>query len=109
MPIEEILKRIKTIISTNEDFKDSEANDDILDLVEIYADHNKLNKNIELSQDLPLRKRFERESSKEMTLETLIVEMIRPQIQLWLDKHLATIVKQVVETEIKNNSEKHIL
>jgi len=35
------------------------------------------------------------------TVENLIAELIKPQLSEWLDEHLANIVKEVVEKEVK--------
>jgi hypothetical protein len=34
-------------------------------------------------------------------LEDFVVEMMKPQLKLWLDSHLPSLVRELVEKEIK--------
>ena len=38
---------------------------------------------------------------KTLTMEDLVIEMMRPQLSKWLDENLPALVKQLVEKEIK--------
>ena len=44
----------------------------------------------------------EYKKSKNLTLDELVIDMLRPQLKQWLDDNLPLLVKELVEKELKN-------
>jgi cell pole-organizing protein PopZ len=123
MSVEDILKSIRGIIDKRDDKNDKE--DDILELTDMVdsPDENillDLNEDIEeenlisgklASETSSVLKQFaekaksavkEYKKSKIPTLDELVIDILRPQLKQWLDDNLPSLVKELVEKEIKN-------
>jgi cell pole-organizing protein PopZ len=123
MSVEDILKSIRGIIDKRDDKNDKE--DDILELTDMVdsPDENvpfDLNEEIEeenlisgklASETSSALKQFaekaksavkEYKKSKIPTLDELVIDILRPQLKQWLDDNLPSLVKELVEKEIKN-------
>jgi len=126
MSVEDILKSIKGIIDKrNDDDDTNEINveDDVLELTDIVgleddkppldledvveenlmSNKSSLETSSILKQFADKAKSVVKESkkSKILTVEELVVEMLRPQLKQWLDENLPLLVKELVEKEIK--------
>lgn len=109
MSIEDILKSIKGVISEHKNLNSQD--EDILELTEIMdQDEEELisNKSAEKVKDIfkdftstVKDKNLDTSISSKNALEELIIEMIKPELKLWLDKNLPSIVKEIVENELK--------
>ena len=123
MSVEDILKSIRGIIDKRDDKNDKE--DDILELTDMVdsPDENvpfDLNEEIEeenlisgklASETSSALKQFAEKAksavkdykkSKIPTLDELVIDILRPQLKQWLDDNLPSLVKELVEKEIKN-------
>ena len=114
MSIEDILKSIKGVINERKNpihGNDSE-NEDILELTEIVdqVEEEKLisTKSAEAIGDILKNftdtikdKKLDNNIPSKNALEELVVEMLKPELKLWLDKNLPLLVKELVEIEIK--------
>lgn len=117
MSVEEILKSIRGIIDDRDD-----VDDDILELTNVVSEPSEyITKSPGSSENLVSEKstveasnmlqqfakvaKVAHESTKDTiknrTLEDLVVEMMRPQISKWLDDNLPSLVKNLIEKEIK--------
>jgi len=126
MSVEDILKSIKGIIDKrNDDDDTNEINveDDVLELTDIVgleddkppldledvveenlmSNKSSLETSSILKQFADKAKSVVKESKKAkiLTVEELVVEMLRPQLKQWLDENLPLLVKELVEKEIK--------
>ncbi|MFY9589397.1 DUF2497 domain-containing protein [Rickettsia endosymbiont of Halotydeus destructor] len=130
MSIEEILKSIKGVINERKQLNNTEHDEDILELTEIMNDKEEEESNESLNtkdkfnstNEEPLispkfaaetsnilknfahtikDKHLEAVTSPKNVLEELIIEMLRPELSKWLNENLPTLVKQLVEREIK--------
>jgi len=122
MSVEDILKSIKGIIDKRNNPNEDE--DDVLELTEIDMDHDNespldLNNIAEeenlissklASETSSILKQFsekaksvvkEYKKSKNLTLDELVIDMLRPQLKQWLDDNLPLLVKELVEKELK--------
>ena len=123
MSVEDILKSIKGIIDKRNNPK--EDGDDVLELTEIDMEHdddspldlNNISEEENLissklaSETSSILKQFsekaksvvkEYNKSKSLTLDELVIDMLRPQLKQWLDDNLPSLVKELVEKELKN-------
>lgn len=121
MSVEEILKSIRGIID-NRDNIAQDNDDDILELTNIVSEPTEhATKSPRSSENLVSEKstvetsnmlhqfakvaKVVQESTKDTikhrTLEDLVVEMMRPQLGKWLDENLPSLVKDLIEKEIK--------
>ena len=123
MSVEDILKSIRGIIDKREDKNDQE--DDILELTETVDSHDeKISDNFQekidnenlisgksASETTSVLKQFaekakhavkEYKKPKIPTVDQLVMDILRPQLKQWLDENLPSLVKELVEKEIKN-------
>ena len=123
MSVEDILKSIKGIIDKRNNPNEDEA--DVLELTEIDMDHynespldlNNIAEEENLissklaSETSSILKQFsekaksvvkEYKKSKSLTLDELVIDILRPQLKQWLDDNLPLLVKELVEKELKN-------
>ncbi|MCZ6902281.1 MAG: PopZ family protein [Rickettsia endosymbiont of Ixodes persulcatus] len=114
MSIEDILKSIKGVINERKNpiHENDSEDEDILELTEIVNqdEEEKLisTKSAEaignifknFTDTIKDKKRDNNIPSKN-ALEELVVEMLKPELKLWLDKNLPLLVKELVEIEIK--------
>ncbi|WP_041405226.1 DUF2497 domain-containing protein [Rickettsia canadensis] len=114
MSIEDILKSIKGVINEpkNPIHGNDSENEDILELTEIVnqVEEEKLisTKSAEAIGDILKNftdtikdKKLDNNFPSKNALEELVVEMLKPELKLWLDKNLPLLVKELVEIEIK--------
>lgn len=109
MSIEDILKSIKGVINERKNL--SNEDEDILELTEIIdQDEEELisAKSAEKVSDIFKNftstikdKNLDNNISSKNALEELVIEMLKPELKLWLDKNLPLLVKELVECEIK--------
>ena len=118
LSVEEILNSIRGVIN-NHSTKASkkESNEDILELTEVdYNDDDQeydetlISKNVAEEATETLRDFAEHasklnpemlKSSADKTIEALVIEMLKPEIKKWLNTNLPSIVRQLVEKEIR--------
>ncbi|WP_347938550.1 DUF2497 domain-containing protein [Rickettsia oklahomensis] len=114
MSIEDILKLIKGVINKRKNHmhgNDSE-DEDILELTEMVNqdEGEKLisTKSAEVIGDIlknftDIIKEYKLDNNipSKNALEELVIEMLKPELKLWLDKNLPLLVKELVEVEIK--------
>ncbi|WP_342270640.1 DUF2497 domain-containing protein [Rickettsia endosymbiont of Orchestes rusci] len=126
MSVEEILKSIKGVINERKHLNHTTSNDeDILELTEVMSDKEE---GLEDSDDQdsnaeePLispkfasetsdilknfahtikDKQLDTSAPTKNALEELIIEMLKPELRQWLNENLPSLVKQLVECEIK--------
>jgi cell pole-organizing protein PopZ len=121
MSIEEILKSIKNAINNRKNFKTNDNDrdeEDILELTEVISEQQpdaKAEEESLISTKSALEtsdvlknfantmkdKKFEDLNSPKNALEELIIEMLKPELKKWLNENLPSLVKQLVEREIK--------
>ena len=109
MSIEDILKSVKGVINERKNL--SNEDEDILELTEIIdQDEEELisTKSAEKVNDILKDftstikdKNLDNNVSSKNTLEELVIEMLKPELKTWLDKNLPSLVKELVESEIK--------
>ncbi|AFE54915.1 hypothetical protein RTB9991CWPP_01060 [Rickettsia typhi str. B9991CWPP] len=114
MSIEEILKSIKGIINEHKNpvYENYSADEDILELTDIVNqdEEEKLISTKSASEveeifknftDTIKDKKLNNNFSSKNALEELVIEMLKPELKVWLDKNLPILVKELVEIEIK--------
>jgi cell pole-organizing protein PopZ len=127
MSIEDILKSIKGVINERKHLNYNNNDEDVLELTEIMGaedkeeeineDEDSFNSNEEslisskfASETSDILKNFahtvkdqdfETSSSSKNALEELIIEILKPELRRWLNENLPSLVKQLVEREIK--------
>ncbi|MCC8468004.1 MAG: PopZ family protein [Rickettsia endosymbiont of Eriopis connexa] len=114
MSIEDILKSIKGVINERKNpiYENDSEDEDILELTEIVNqdEEEKLisTKSAEEIGDIFKNftdtikdKNLDNNISSKNALEELVVEMLKPELKVWLDKNLPVLVKELVEIEIK--------
>ncbi|MCC8377514.1 MAG: PopZ family protein [Rickettsia endosymbiont of Graphium doson] len=109
MSIEDILKSVKRVINERKNL--SNEDEDILELTEIIdQDEEELisTKSAEKVNDILKDftstikdKNLDNNVSSKNALEELVIEMLKPELKTWLDKNLPSLVKELVESEIK--------
>lgn len=109
MSIEDILKSVKGVINERKNL--SNEDEDILELTEIIdQDEEELisTKSAEKVNDILKNftstikdKNLDNNVSSKNALEELVIEMLKPELKTWLDKNLPSLVKELVESEIK--------
>lgn len=109
MSIEDILKFVKGVINERKNL--SNEDEDILELTEIIdQDEEELisTKSAEKVNDILKNftstikdKNLDNNVSSKNALEELVIEMLKPELKTWLDKNLPSLVKELVESEIK--------
>ncbi|ABE04314.1 hypothetical protein A3306_03275 [Rickettsia bellii] len=109
MSIEDILKSVKGVINERKNL--SNEDEDILELTEIIdQDEEELisTKSAEKINDILKNftstikdKNLDNNVSSKNALEELVIEMLKPELKTWLDKNLPSLVKELVESEIK--------
>lgn len=109
MSIEDILKSVKGVINERKNL--SNEDEDILELTEIIdQDEEELisTKSAEKVNDILKNftstikdKNLDNNVSSKNALEELVIEMLKPKLKTWLDKNLPSLVKELVESEIK--------
>ncbi len=109
MSIEDILKSVKGVINERKNL--SNDDEDILELTEIIdQDEEELisTKSAEKVNDILKNftsaikdKNLDNNVSSKGALEELVIEMLKPELKIWLDKNLPLLVKELVESEIK--------
>ncbi|HJD67039.1 PopZ family protein [Rickettsia endosymbiont of Gonocerus acuteangulatus] len=109
MSIEDILKSVKGVINERKNL--SNEDEDILELTEIIdQDEEELisTKSAEKVNDILKDftstikdKNLDNNVSSKNALEELVIEMLKPELKTWLDKNLPSLVKELVESEIK--------
>ena len=109
MLIEDILKSVKGVINERKNL--SNEDEDILELTEIIdQDEEELisTKSAEKVNDILKDftstikdKNLDNNVSSKNALEELVIEMLKPELKTWLDKNLPSLVKELVESEIK--------
>ncbi|HJD65343.1 MAG TPA: PopZ family protein [Rickettsia endosymbiont of Diachasma alloeum] len=109
MSIEDILKSVKGVINERKNL--SNEDEDILELTEIIdQDEEELisTKSAEKVNDILKNftstikdKNLDNNVSYKNALEELVIEMLKPELKTWLDKNLPSLVKELVENEIK--------
>jgi cell pole-organizing protein PopZ len=123
MSVEDILKSIRGIIDKREDRNEQE--DDILELTEtVDSQDEKISDNFQdkidndnlisgksASEATSVLKQFaeqakhavkEYKKPKIPTVDQLVMDILRPQLKQWLDANLPSLVKELVEKEIKS-------
>ncbi len=125
MSIEDILKSIRKIIDNRSGNKeDKPANDEVLELTSMVKEKDSQLESEDLSMELEEERLISDKSAmevsgilkefadkagsaikdgkkKSLTLEEIVIEMLRPQLKKWLNDNLPSIVQQLVEKEIK--------
>ncbi len=109
MSIEDILKSVKGVINERKNLNNED--EDILELTEIIdQDEEELisTKSAEKVNDILKDftstikdKNLDNNVSSKNALEELVIEMLKPELKTWLDKNLPSLVKELVESEIK--------
>lgn len=109
MSIEDILKSVKGVINERKNL--SNEDEDILELTEIIdQDEEELisTKSAEKVNDILKNftstikdKNLDNNVLSKNALEELVIEMLKPELKTWLDKNLPSLVKELVESEIK--------
>ena len=117
MSVEDILKSIRGIINSTSNITPDNEEEDILELTNVVSD-NKSNESEEdsllsgesatkvteilkqFSEKITISAR-EDKMLKSLTIEELVVAMVRPQLKKWLDENLPSLVRELVEKEIK--------
>jgi len=109
MSIEDILKSVKGVINERKNL--SSEDEDILELTEIIDQDEKeliSTKSAEKVNDILKDftstikdKNLDNNVSSKNALEELVIEMLKPELKTWLDKNLPSLVKELVESEIK--------
>ncbi|HJD66235.1 MAG TPA: PopZ family protein [Rickettsia endosymbiont of Bembidion nr. Transversale] len=109
MSIADILKSVKGVINERKNL--SNEDEDILELTEIIdQDEEELisTKSAEKVNDILKNftstikdKNLDNNVSSKNALEELVIEMLKPELKTWLDKNLPSLVKELVESEIK--------
>jgi cell pole-organizing protein PopZ len=114
MSIEDILKSIKGVINERKNpiHENDSEDEDILELTEV-VNQEKEEKLISTKSaeevgdifknftDTIKDKKLDNNISSKNALEELVVEMLKPELKVWLDKNLPLLVKELVEIEIK--------
>lgn len=117
MSVEDILKSIKGIINGSSSITKDDSEDDILELTDIVGEDKSggSEKDSLISDESATRvteilKQFSEKATisakegkklKSLTIEELVVEIMRPQLKKWLDENLPSLVRELVEKEIK--------
>ncbi|HJD62373.1 MAG TPA: PopZ family protein [Rickettsia endosymbiont of Degeeriella rufa] len=109
MTIEYILKSVKGVINERKNL--SNEDEDILELTEIIDQDEeelistqsaeKVNDILKDFTSTIKDKNLENNVSSKNALEELVIEMLKPELKTWLDKNLPSLVKELVESEIK--------
>lgn len=124
MSVEDILKSIKGIINGNNVSRKPEDDENILELTDIANENvfdaeNDATSALEnkglLSEQVVAKvsksfkhlvEKVEQASSsksvKDMSIEEVVVGMLRPQLKEWLDENLPSLVNKLVEKEIRH-------
>lgn len=110
MSIEDILKSIKGVINERKNLS-NEGEDDVLELTDVIdQDEEELisSKSAEKVSDIFKNfsdtikdKNLDNCPSSKNSLEELVIEMLKPELKIWLDKNLPLLVREIVESEIK--------
>lgn len=120
MSIEEILKSIRGVISKHED---NQNNDEVLELTNVVdqesehasdlnndSDDEHLISTSTLEESAESLKDFAEKvknvarhikTPKALTIDKMVEQMMRPQLKEWLDNNLPSLVRELVEKEIK--------
>ena len=118
LSVEEILNSIRGVISSHSaKVSKKDSNDDILELTEVGYSDNRLDIAEELVSEKVVEEAAEAlrdfadhtskldpqalKGNTSKTVEELVVEMLRPEIRKWLNANLPSIVRQLVEKEIR--------
>lgn len=109
MSIEDILKSVKGVINERKNL--SNEDEDILELTEIIDQDEeelistksaeKVNNILKNFTSTIKDKNLDNNVSSKNALEELVIEMLKPELKTWLDKNLPSLVKELVESEIK--------
>lgn len=109
MSIEDILKSVKGVINERKNL--SNEDEDILELTEIIDQNEeelistksaeKVNDILKDFTSTIKDKNLDNNVSSKNALEELVIEMLKPELKTWLDKNLPSLVKELVESEIK--------
>lgn len=118
LSVEEILNSIRGVINNHSTkMSKKESNDDILELTEINHGDNSMDYNQELVSESVMEEATEAlrgfadnasklspemfKGNADKTIEGLVVEILRPEIKKWLNTNLPSLVRQLVEREIR--------
>ncbi|XVN41608.1 MAG: DUF2497 domain-containing protein [Rickettsia endosymbiont of Argas persicus] len=111
MSIEDILKSIKGVINERKHLK-LEDEEDVLELTDVIEDQDgkdlisakpaeEVSDILKNFTDTVKDKNLDSNISSKNPLEEVVMEMLKPELKVWLDKNLPSLVKELVESEIK--------
>lgn len=103
LSVEEILRSIRNVINGDSSKASNNIDEDILELTEdeILVSDEVAEEAKDALKDFVIKAKESNKYNPSITIDALVADAIKQEIKIWMNANLPTIVRQIVEKEVR--------